>query len=385
MEKVKRYTLIGAMGCGKSALARRITGRLGGTLFYTDAAFTRRYGNIRDFFAAHGESEFRRLEKEIMIEAAESPAAVVATGGGAVLNRDGMSALRRHTEIVFLTAPIEVLKNRIKNSDRPLKDRLEQTVFERAPLYNKYADYVVDSSVDSFAEFMRVTRLPRKNRYDAVLCDADNTLLDFDGASVWAIGETVRELGLRSSESDVARAFLSATGTVWKKIECGELTREQLIAERVGMLCDMLGEEIDPYAFNGSFMENMKKTRLVIDGAIDFLDRLGERKIKRYIITNGFANVARERLKALEGRYDGAFISEEIGAYKPARGFFDKVFAAVGNIDPSRVLVFGDGESSDIAGGKAYGLDTCLYDPSGVKPTAADYSVRDFEQLLRFV
>ena len=140
MEKVKRYTLIGAMGCGKSALARRITGRLGGALFDTDAAFTRRYGNIRDFFVAHGESEFRRLEKEIMIEAAESDAAVVATGGGAVLNRDGMSALRRHTEIVFLTAPIEVLKNRIKNSDRPLKDRLEQTVFERAPLYNKYAD-----------------------------------------------------------------------------------------------------------------------------------------------------------------------------------------------------------------------------------------------------
>lgn len=382
---MRRFTLIGAMGSGKSALARRIIARLGGTLFDTDAEFTRRYGSINAFFAEHGESEFRLLEKEIMVEAARSDAAVVATGGGAVLNRDGMNALRFNTEIVFLTAPVEVLKSRIKNSDRPLKDKLEQTVFERAPLYNKYADYVVDSSVDSFAEFNRVTSLPRKNRYDVLLCDSDNTLLDFDGASVWAIGEAVRELGLKTSAADFARAFLKATGTVWKKIERGELTREQLIVERVDMLGETLDEHIDPDAFNGAYMANMKKTRLVVDGSLDFLDALGARGIKRYIITNGFANVARERLKALDGRCEGVFISDELGAYKPAREFFDKVFDTIGSVDKSRVLVFGDGESSDIAGGRAYGLDTCLFDPSGTKSTAADYSVRDFSRLLRFV
>ena len=44
--------------------------------------------------------------------------------------------------------------------------------------------------------------------------------------------------------------------------------------------------------------------------------------------------------------------------------------------------MFGDGETSDIAGGVSFGLDTCLYDPIGGRETAADYRVREYSEFL---
>ena len=57
-------------------------------------------------------------------------------------------------------------------------------------------------------------------------------------------------------------------------------------------------------------------------------------------------------------------ISEEIGAAKPAREFFDVTFARLGDPPKSEVLMIGDNWSSDIVGGVQYGLDTCWYNPS---------------------
>ena len=46
------------------------------------------------------------------------------------------------------------------------------------------------------------------------------------------------------------------------------------------------------------------------------------------------------------------------------------------------MLMFGDGVTSDIAGGNAFGIDTCLFDVSGSKRSSADYTVRDFAAAL---
>ena len=56
---------------------------------------------------------------------------------------------------------------------------------------------------------------------------------------------------------------------------------------------------------------------------------------------------------------------------------------SVGSPDNSRTLVFGDSETSDVAGGRNSGLSTCLYGERA--DTAADFSVKSLCELLDIV
>ena len=373
------------MGSGKSSLARRAAAKYGGEVFDTDREFTRRYGAINDFFAHKGEQEFRRIEQELLIEAASSGTSYIATGGGAVLSKRGMYALRSKCDIAYLSAPIEELEARIRKSDRPLKNKLQDTMKARGPLYDKYADYVVDTTVDSMSSLEAAVKDPRRNRYDVVLCDSDDTLLDFQKARSQSIMNTVARLKLPISGEAADRAYKSVVCRVWKRLERGELTKSELEVERVKMLGEELGVALDVDAFNKTYIDEMRSTRFVREGAIEFLQKLRERGMRSYIITNSFIHMAEKRLEPLRPYVDGEFVSEEVGYYKPDKKYFDAVLEAIGATDKDRVIVFGDSETSDIAGGINSGLDTCLLDVKGDKTTAADYRVGRYAEFLDVV
>lgn len=379
--RAKKLAFIGPMGSGKSSLGRRYTAKYGGSVFDTDAVFTSRYGSISDFFANRGEAEFRKIEAELMREAAASTASVVSTGGGAVLNRAGMNALRRACDIVYLSAPEAELARRIARSDRPLKNDLHSILAARAPLYERYSDYRIDTSIDSLRELEKALLSPRKRRYDIALCDSDDTLLDFRKASTESVIATAHRLNIPRDDDTVVQVYSEQNCAVWRMLERGELTRDGLYAERVKRLGNALGLIIGD-EFNEIYVEEMRKTRFVLDGAIEFLDGLQAAGVKVYIITNSFTVFASERLKALDGHIDGAFVSDALGAYKPSPEFFDKVFELLGNVDRSRTIVFGDSETSDIAGAVGIGLDCCLYDPSGTRATAANFSVATYSEFF---
>lgn len=382
MQTNKKLILIGPMGSGKSTLGCAYAAAHGCEVIDTDGEITRRFGSISGYFEAFGERSFRSVERTTVKRAVNSDAKVIACGGGVVLDKECMNLLRRAGDIVLLTAPPCVLKERIAYSDRPLAQKIESILEERAPLYKRYADYVLDT-----AQGVNVKKLdallssPRRNRYDVVLCDSDNTLLDFTAAMRGAVIGAARSMGVKSSDDDIVRVYSAITDEVWGKLERKEITRETLDGIRFEMFAERIGEDIDSKAMNAVYIAEMQKTRNVLDGALDFLRSLELRGIKRYIITNSFTRIARERLKVLDGFTDGAFISEDVGFDKPDARFFEHVLDRIGKPDKSRVLVFGDSETSDIAGGINAGLDTCLLDVTGQKPTRADYSVKSYAEL----
>lgn len=381
----KRLAFIGAMGSGKSSLARRYTAEFGGTVFDTDREFVKRYGSISVFFARRGEAEFRRIETNLLIEAARSDCTVISTGGGAVYSEKGMAALRKNCDIVYLTAPIDVLKARIKNSDRPLKNDLERVLKERAPLYEKYADYTVDSSLDSLVSLKAALKNPRKNRYDIVLTDSDDTILDFTAACARVVSEALKSLGVKCDFDKAAEEFRILTDKYWRMHEKGEITRERLFAMREREFSERVGARFSEGEFNGEYRRFLRETKFVRFGATDFLASLKSRGVKVYIITNADSYCADERLKPVIGYTNGAFVSEEIGFSKPDSRFFDAVFDKLGCPDKNRVIVFGDGEGSDISGAVSYGLDCCLYAPNGYRSTAATYAVKDYDGFLELI
>jgi shikimate kinase len=146
--------LTGMMGTGKTAVGERLAARLGATFVDTDALVEQAEGRtVAEIFAAAGEAAFRAAECRAITAALAVPRAVVATGGGAIVNPDNLAALRAAAPIVCLTAHPDVILQRARGGRvvRPLLQgddpaaRLAALLAERAPAYAQ-ADLTIDTS-----------------------------------------------------------------------------------------------------------------------------------------------------------------------------------------------------------------------------------------------
>jgi len=74
---------MGAPGSGKSTIGRTLARKLDSELIDTDAKIEERTGRkISDIFVESGEAEFRRIEREVVLESLQAKDAIVALGWG---------------------------------------------------------------------------------------------------------------------------------------------------------------------------------------------------------------------------------------------------------------------------------------------------------------
>lgn len=135
---------VGPMAAGKTSLGKRVARELGVPFVDSDAVFQTRHGVITEFFAKHGEAEFRKIEAEIIAEQLAVPGLrIVALGGGAVLTASTRELLRGFPVVLLMTTQAAVLRT-ANLSRRPLlRDDPEawgRILDERRPLYEEVAD-----------------------------------------------------------------------------------------------------------------------------------------------------------------------------------------------------------------------------------------------------
>jgi shikimate kinase len=147
-----RAIIIGAPGAGKTSVGRRVAERLGVEFHDSDAAIEKRAGKpVSDIFLSDGETEFRRLEREVIAESLKDIDGVLSVGGGAVLDPDTREAFSRHT-VVWLEVDLGNATKRVgMNSARPLlmgnvRGTMTTMLNERTPLYEEVATVIVDTS-----------------------------------------------------------------------------------------------------------------------------------------------------------------------------------------------------------------------------------------------
>lgn len=113
--------LTGFMGAGKTSTGKRLAKLLRLPFIDTDALIEGRHGPIAQIFSGQGENEFRRFESVIVAEAIEDGPAVIALGGGAVLDPDNRAMLRRSSYIVHLSISARSAHRRVsRRHHRPL-------------------------------------------------------------------------------------------------------------------------------------------------------------------------------------------------------------------------------------------------------------------------
>lgn len=150
-------TLIGYRATGKSTLALPLAERLGWSSIDADVELERRSGRtIREIFATDGESEFRRLERETLVDLLSHDRLVLAAGGGAVLNSDTQRDFRNAGPVVWLKASVDTIEQRLYGDEttterRPNltatggRDEIERLLKQREPIYQKSADLIIQT------------------------------------------------------------------------------------------------------------------------------------------------------------------------------------------------------------------------------------------------
>lgn len=148
----RQVHLAGFMGSGKSTVGRLLARRLVWNFLDLDALVERHAGKpVARLFEEEGETAFRAAERHGLRQAVQKPWTVLALGGGTLLDADNLELALRSAVVVWLWAPLDVLRRRCRDDGesarRPLwdPDDLDELYRAREPGYRQ-AHLEVDAS-----------------------------------------------------------------------------------------------------------------------------------------------------------------------------------------------------------------------------------------------
>jgi len=138
---MRKIYLVGFMGCGKSAIGRRLSYFLRLPYYDMDHEIVRQQGmSIPEIFEQYGEAYFRNLETEFLLNF-RNESCIIATGGGVAMSEENRKIMRRSGLVFFLDATFEDIYVRIRNDkNRPIvqrstKEELELLYHTRRKFY----------------------------------------------------------------------------------------------------------------------------------------------------------------------------------------------------------------------------------------------------------
>ncbi len=146
---MKNIVLIGMPSSGKSTVGAILSHGMGLPFYDSDHEILSRIGMpIADYFAHYGEASFRKVESEVIAELSKKADCIIATGGGAILAKENVDALKQTGTLVFLDRPLHLL---LTTDDRPLsrdREALEALYRARYPRYLAACDLHIDADAD---------------------------------------------------------------------------------------------------------------------------------------------------------------------------------------------------------------------------------------------
>jgi 2-haloacid dehalogenase len=224
--------------------------------------------------------------------------------------------------------------------------------------------------------------------YSTLLFDLDHTLYDSDESERRAYAHTTATFGLDEPELHFA-TYLDINRAMWAAVERGELDPTEVRHRRFEQFNRSVGLDADPHRMADEFVWGLGAHGELYHGVADLLAALASRA-SLALVTNGLSDVQRSRLSRLgiTDYFDAIIVSSEVGVTKPQPAIFELAFGALGDPEKSTAVMVGDSLTSDIAGGRNFGIATCWYNRHGqvadpdAEPT---HEITDLTELLHLV
>lgn len=148
IKEKENIVLIGMPSSGKSTIGKLLSDKLNRTFIDIDEMIVSKINmSIKDYFSKYGEQSFRNIEAEVIKNISKNNSIVISTGGGSILRKENVDALRRNGKIFFLDRSLD---NLLFTDDRPLsssKDDLEKLFNDRYHKYLSICDERIDSNI----------------------------------------------------------------------------------------------------------------------------------------------------------------------------------------------------------------------------------------------
>lgn len=145
----KNIVLIGMPGAGKSTVGVVLAKVAGHKFVDSDLVIQETTGELlHELITEHGMEGFLEIENKINAEL-DVNKSIIATGGSVIYGEEAMKHLKEIGLVVYLKLTLESIADRLgdlKERGVALKEGwgLKELYEERVPLYEKYADVIVD-------------------------------------------------------------------------------------------------------------------------------------------------------------------------------------------------------------------------------------------------
>lgn len=217
--------------------------------------------------------------------------------------------------------------------------------------------------------------------YETILFDLDHTLYDSHESERQAYAHATSLAGLADADTHFERYF-TINREMWAAVERGDILPTEVRVRRFDRFAAEVGLDADTQRMADDFVWGLGAYGELYDDAQQLLARLaGQASLA--LVTNGLSEVQRSRLSRLgiADYFDAIVISSEVGVTKPRPDIFEIAFEQLGNPPKASAVMIGDSLTSDIAGGRNFGIDTCWYNPEGIIASVNDLPTYQVETL----
>lgn len=148
MPEAEHIVVVGAMGSGKTTLARALAEALQRELFDSDRSIQERTGHSgREMAERDGVEALHRLEMEVLLEPLDGPRPAVVAAAASVIEDSAVRDALKGTFCVWVTADPEILAERAARGAHRRPVGKSEHLERRDPLFQQVADLVVDTGV----------------------------------------------------------------------------------------------------------------------------------------------------------------------------------------------------------------------------------------------
>lgn len=167
---MNNLTFIGMAGCGKSTLGKALSKKLGVECVDTDSLIEQKFAQSLEDLKIDKGYKFVRLAEEGVILNLDNDIQIISTGGSAVYSEKSMRYLSSFSTVIYISTPIEVIKDRIGSGQQrglaaPIGTSIEDVYLERKPMYERWAQITLDGmlSIDQLIDFITLEILSNEN------------------------------------------------------------------------------------------------------------------------------------------------------------------------------------------------------------------------------